>query len=188
LSSNNKMNHNQLLKRQLYLDDVYEYNNYVHKRQIRIISSFIFLLENNLNSDRRWHVRPMLYERPTLAHFNTIMSSSTFEDLLIIVGPSLQRSLSMPDILSVREIVRDTLRYLASGESMVLFKPSTDGWLKIANEFEAKWKMPHCVGALDGKRIAFTRSGSVNFNHKGSHSTILMALCDANYNFTCVNI
>jgi len=35
----------------------------------------------------------------------------------------------------------------------VLFKPSTDGWLKIANEFEAKWKMPHCVGALDGKRI-----------------------------------
>jgi len=32
----------------------------------------------------------------------------------------------------------------------VLFKPSTDSWLKVANEFEAKWQMPHCVGALDG--------------------------------------
>jgi len=35
----------------------------------------------------------------------------------------------------------------------VLFKPSTDGWLKIANKFEAKWQMPHYVGALDGKHI-----------------------------------
>ncbi|XP_050062979.1 uncharacterized protein LOC126552331 [Aphis gossypii] len=137
------------------------------------------------------------------------LSSSTSENLSTIVGPSLQRSPSKPDILSVGEIVADTLRCLASGKSMVdimfnfrigkstisklllivvLFKPSTDGWLKIANEFEAKWQMPQCVGALDGKRIAFARSGSVNFNHKVSHSTILMALCDANYNFTCVNI
>ncbi|KAE9529254.1 hypothetical protein AGLY_011930 [Aphis glycines] len=106
-----------------------------------------------------------------------------------VLGPSLQRSPSKPDILSVREIVGDTLRNKLKDE--LLFKPSMDGWLKIANEFEAKWQMPQCVGALDGKRIvhqAFARSGSVNFNHKVSHSTILMALCDANYNFTCVNI
>jgi len=35
----------------------------------------------------------------------------------------------------------------------VLFKPSADGWLKIANEFEAKLQMPHFVVVLDGKRI-----------------------------------
>ncbi|XP_015374962.1 PREDICTED: uncharacterized protein LOC107169667 [Diuraphis noxia] len=63
--------------------------------------------------------------------------------------------------------------------------------MKISKEFESKWQMPHCVGALDGKHVihqAFPNSGSTNYNYKGSHSTILLALCDANYNFTYVNI
>ncbi|KAL5237568.1 hypothetical protein ACI65C_004978 [Semiaphis heraclei] len=47
------------------------------------------------------------------------MSASTFEELLIIVGPSLQRSPTRPDVLCVGEIVGATLRYLATGESMV---------------------------------------------------------------------
>jgi len=34
-----------------------------------------------------------------------------------------------------------------------LFTPNEDGWVKIADEFESKWLMPHCVGALDGKHV-----------------------------------
>lgn len=40
------------------------------------------------------------------------MSSSTFEELLIIVGPRFQRSSSRPDILSVGEIVAAMLRLI----------------------------------------------------------------------------
>lgn len=77
----------------------------------------------------RWHVRPMLNERSNLSHFNTMlkehqlsnsylffnftrMSASTFEELLVIVGPSLQRSPSRPDVLCVGEIVGATLRFI----------------------------------------------------------------------------
>ncbi|KAL5237116.1 hypothetical protein ACI65C_004526 [Semiaphis heraclei] len=38
------------------------------------------------------------------------MSALTFEELLIIVGPSLQRSPTRPDVLCVGEIVGATLR------------------------------------------------------------------------------
>ncbi|KAF0754547.1 protein ALP1-like isoform X2 [Aphis craccivora] len=127
---------NQQLKRQLYLNDVKEYNNQMFKRQICIISCCVNLLENHLKSERRWRVRPMLKERSNFSHFNTMlkehqlsnsylffnftrMSASAFEELLIIVGPSLQRSPSRPDVLCVGEIVGATLRYLATGESMV---------------------------------------------------------------------
>lgn len=71
----------------------------------------------------------MLCERSNLGHFKTMlkehqlsnsflffnftrMSSSIFEDLLLIVGPSVQRSPSRPDILSVGEIVGATLRLI----------------------------------------------------------------------------
>ncbi|CAI6352525.1 unnamed protein product [Macrosiphum euphorbiae] len=49
----------------------------------------------------------------------TGVSASAFEELMIIVGPDLQRSPSRPDVLCVGEIVGATLRYLATGESMV---------------------------------------------------------------------
>lgn len=71
----------------------------------------------------------MLNERSNLSHFNTMlkehqlsnsylffnftrMSASAFEELLIIVGPDLQRSPSRPDVLCVGEIVGATLRFI----------------------------------------------------------------------------
>ncbi|CAI6371138.1 unnamed protein product [Macrosiphum euphorbiae] len=73
----------------------------------------------------------------------------------------------------------------------VLLMPDTNKWAQLAKEFENKWQMPNCLGSIDGKHIvhqAFANTGSTNFNYKGSHSIILLAMCDASYNFTVVDI
>ncbi|XP_008183630.3 protein ALP1-like [Acyrthosiphon pisum] len=151
------------------------------------------------------------------------MSASTFEELVCLVGPKIKRFPSRPDIISVGEILTATLRYLASGESMmlitygfrigkatvsklilqccevlwdtlnqkVLVVPDTFKWAQLAVDFERIWQVPNCIGSIDGKHIihqAFANSGSEHYNYKGSHSFILLAMCDANYNFTLVDI
>lgn len=74
---------------------------------------------------------------------------------------------------------------------IVLSEPSQNEWKEISKEFETKWNLPLCDGALDGKHIrieAPPKSGTKYFNYKKYFSIILLALCDANYNFICVDI
>ncbi len=68
--------------------------------------------------------------------------------------------------------------------------PTPHEWKEIAKQFE-KWNFPHCVGAVDGKHIAIgppKDSGSCYFNYKGSHSIVLMAVVNANYEFMYVDV
>lgn len=54
-----------------------------------------------------------------------------------------------------------------------------------------RWEFPLCIGALDGKHVAFRASqkdGSLYYNYKGFNSIILLALCDADYKFTYIDI
>lgn len=51
--------------------------------------------------------------------------------------------------------------------------------------------MPNCLGAIDGKHIAMQsphKSGSAYYNYKHFYSIHLMAICDAKYKFTFVDI
>lgn len=65
------------------------------------------------------------------------------------------------------------------------------GWLQIAKEYERVWNFPHCLGAIDGKHVLIqcpALSGSEFYNYKGTFSIVLMAVVDANYCFSFVDI
>lgn len=95
---------------------------------------------------------------------------------------------------TVSRIVRETCEVIwyELNERNFLKVPSTeDSWRKVADAFETKWNFPHCLGAIDGKHVVMqapSRSGSDYFNYKKTHSIVLMAVCNANYEFTLLDI
>ncbi|XP_017471610.1 PREDICTED: putative nuclease HARBI1 [Rhagoletis zephyria] len=69
--------------------------------------------------------------------------------------------------------------------------PQNDEWKRIAIDFYTMWDLPNCVGAIDGKHINVfcpSNSGSLFYNYKGNYSIVLLAVCDANYTFTGIDI
>lgn len=97
-------------------------------------------------------------------------------------------------IATVGKIVKETCVAIWEKllENNYIKAPNTvEEWLKVANRFESDWNFPNCVGAIDGKHIliqAPPRSGSSYFNYKKTHSIVLLAVCNANYEFTLVDI
>lgn len=95
---------------------------------------------------------------------------------------------------SVSRIVKETADALWNGllENGYLKAPRNESdWLAISEDFERKWNFGNCIGAIDGKHVimqAPARSGSQYFNYKKSHSIVLMAVVNANYEFILVDI
>lgn len=93
---------------------------------------------------------------------------------------------------TVSKIVSETCEILWNClHKSVMPPPNKESWLRIATEFENKWNFPHCVGAIDGKHVVIQappHSGSAYYNYKGTHSINLLAISDANYCFTLVDI
>ena len=91
------------------------------------------------------------------------------------------------------KVIREGCQALWSALSTAYLKAPTSqaDWQEIASEFEAQWNLPHVIGALDGKHVCIEcpkNAGSDFYNYKGFHSINLMAMCDAHYRFTYVNI
>lgn len=66
-----------------------------------------------------------------------------------------------------------------------------DKWREIAQRFQDKWNMPHCMGALDGKHVRIKKppnTGTLYFNYKRYFSVPMLALVDADYNFLWIEL
>ena len=73
----------------------------------------------------------------------------------------------------------------------VLVPSNEAAWKKLASDFWSLWGFPLCLGAIDGKHCVIVcpkNSGSAFYNYKGSFSVVLMAVADASYMFTYVDI
>ncbi|XP_011883756.1 PREDICTED: putative nuclease HARBI1 [Vollenhovia emeryi] len=93
---------------------------------------------------------------------------------------------------TVSVIVRETCAAIWEVLSPIYLKtPTTEDLLNKSKRFYEQWNLPNCCGAIDGKHIVIqapNKSGSAYFNYKKTFSIILMAVCDADYIFTFVDI
>lgn len=93
---------------------------------------------------------------------------------------------------TICNIVRETCNIIWEKLAPIYIKtPTEEQWLQIEKGFYNLWQIPNCIGALDGKHIrirAPASTGSMYFNYKKYFSIILLAVCDARYFFTYVDI
>ena len=95
-------------------------------------------------------------------------------------------------VSTVQYIIKDTCQAIwdeLNEEFMPI--PKMQDWRRIEREFWAKWHFPNCIGAIDGKHIVLRApaySGSLFFNYKGTFSIVLMAIVDAQYKFTFIDV
>ena len=94
---------------------------------------------------------------------------------------------------TVSVIIHDTCAAIWEALSEVYVSPPQHclEWKAISEEFDTMWNFPRCMGAIDGKHIAMQcpiKSGSLYYNYKGFFSIVLLAICDAHYNFSFVDI
>ncbi|XP_036346768.1 protein ANTAGONIST OF LIKE HETEROCHROMATIN PROTEIN 1-like [Rhagoletis pomonella] len=112
-----------------------------------------------------------------LAHGGT----RQFHTIVHRIGLTTFRKITLETCMTIWDLLADL--YVAT--------PSETEWGRISNEFKSLWNMPNCVGSIDGKHINITcpaNSGSMYYNYKGNYSIVLLAVCDANYTFTCAVI
>eukprot|EP00079_Xenopus_tropicalis_P030698 XP_012826887.1 PREDICTED: putative nuclease HARBI1 [Xenopus tropicalis] len=93
---------------------------------------------------------------------------------------------------TIGRIVRETCLLIWSElQRIVMPSPDENTWVDIAEDFHKKTNFPNCLGALDGKHIRVTmpfNSGSKYFNYKKYFSVVLLAVVDANYCFTIIDV
>jgi len=69
--------------------------------------------------------------------------------------------------------------------------PTSEIWLRIADEFNEICKMPNCTESIDGKHCLIKcppNAGSLYFNYKSFHSMNFLGVADANCCFTLIDV
>ena len=93
---------------------------------------------------------------------------------------------------TINQIITEVCTSLWDGLSEYVSPPySPEDWKRISNDFCQIWNMPHCIGAIDGKRVCIQKpsyTGILWHNYKGFFSMVLLAVCDARYCFSFVDV
>lgn len=95
-------------------------------------------------------------------------------------------------VSTVREITQEVTRVIwevMSGTYLPMLSEAS--WKECSDDFFDRWNFPNCCGAVDGKHVVIQCSpnaGSLFYNYKKQHSIVLLAICDANYNYLAVDI
>ncbi|XP_051165273.1 uncharacterized protein LOC127284034 [Leptopilina boulardi] len=105
---------------------------------------------------------------------------------------SLSRQFRM-GIKTIQVFIPETLLILwrTLQPEVLAFPDTVEAWNVLINDFNEKWQFPNCFGSIDGKHVlmqAQPDTGSDYFNYKNFHSIVLLAMTDANYNFTMVDV
>lgn len=95
-------------------------------------------------------------------------------------------------VSTIAEIIREVCFSIWHCFKDICLKlPTTEEWLQIAEQFNTRANFPNCVGAIDGKHVRVIKprhSGSLNYNYKNYFSFVLLAVCDADFNFIYINV
>lgn len=91
---------------------------------------------------------------------------------------------------TIGQIVEEVCDNIWSGLQMEFMPiPSELQWIEKAERFEELWNLPNCIGSIDGKRIRIHCPAKTGFyNYKSYFSLQLLAIADADSNFTAIGI
>ncbi|XP_057654402.1 putative nuclease HARBI1 [Diorhabda carinulata] len=111
-----------------------------------------------------------------------LASGADFEDLKF-------QSRIAPRTLS--GIIIETCEAINEKLSNIQIPKTQESWKILARQFGNSWNFDNCIGAVDGKHITLQKpekSGSYYYNYKGTHSKVLMAIANANYELIMIDV
>ena len=94
---------------------------------------------------------------------------------------------------TVSEIIAETCDTVHRVLFPLYVKPpsSNKEWKAISQGFEELWNLLHVIGAIDGKHVRIEcpkNLGTLYHNYKSFFSLVLLAICDARYCFTFIDV
>lgn len=93
---------------------------------------------------------------------------------------------------TVSEIVTDVCDVIWNTlQPTYMPQPTTELWENNIAGFMERWQFPNCLGAIDGKHVTIKcpkNSVSQYWCYLKKFSTVLMAIVDFDYKFTCIDV